>query len=592
VAVLVACAFIGVTAARLSDQQNEGMSAYERWTSLRSQMSVPESLSSTDSDPNAFSYEDGPFPTIQDNGAPEGVSPNGDPPLLPYYVSAITGFNSIGFLNPTSGAGDFLVGDTHEYWIGDQNGNGIVEGVVFYYFIPWMKDGIDNDGDGCIDEKLSFPPCDDIPDAVVIYETGGSPSLGGDDGSLLVNHDWYSNIGSVEVYRTFVSPKWGAYRIRGIVYHPLMAGEFISYYAREMVNGVNANPEMDRDQNDWYVGNIDARGFPARPPINHVCSAGFQHDTGVTFMRDDGWVVTSFNLVESFDNHDWNGDGDSTDYVTAYYATDPVTGDCRCNSVNTAVVGAIPKNTGTVLTPAYTYEYSDKRDWDQDGNRFEYMQLYHEIDSTWNLKGPVYTSVTFTAPVPRWGFGWWGVASDYYGYESFPLKFGGVYSRYIAFKGTHTYLFLTSDEDGNRHTKLPQYDVTYGQPAQTLGGECVNIFVREYRLENAGVKLIGGRADGNGDGDTSDTLHCIYCPGKTGGGGNFVVEPTSKFAKGMYTHPYSYIWLGWAVSGAEIVNGTVTIPVVRTEYELYTDCNADGSIDYTFCNSYYQLHLS
>ncbi|UCD91845.1 MAG: hypothetical protein JSV43_06300 [Methanobacteriota archaeon] len=559
-------------------------------------MNVQESRSFTDNNPDAASYADGPFPTLQDNGAPEGVSIGfHDPPYGFNYVSDIMDFNGIGILNPTSGGGDFVAGDAFESLIGDQNGNGIMEWVAFYFYIPWMKDGMDNDGDGCVDEKFFFGvpgDCDQLPDAVVVYETGGSPQIGGDDGTLLTNVDWYSDIDAIEIYRAFVSPKWGAYRVRGLTYYPQIAGEFISYHAQEMVNGVNANPEMDRDQNDWYVGNIDARGFPGRPPVNHVCSAGFQYDTGVTFMRDDGWVVTSFNLVESFDDHDWNGDGDKIDFVTAYYATNPVTGDCRCNTVNTAVVGAIPKNTGTVLMPAYTYEHSDKRDWDQDGYRYEYIQLYHEIDSTWNLKGPVYTSVTFTAPVPRWGFGWWGVASDYYAYESFPLKSGGVYSRYIAFKGYRTYLFLTSDEDGNRHTKLPQYYVTYGQPAQTLGGECVDIFVREYHLNYEGIVLIAGRADGNGDGDTSDTLHCIYCPAKTGGGGNFVVEPTSKYAKGMYRDSYPYIWLGWVVSGAELVNGTVTIPVVRTEYELHEDCNVDGSIDMTYCNSYYQIRLS
>ncbi|UCD91843.1 MAG: hypothetical protein JSV43_06290 [Methanobacteriota archaeon] len=552
--------------------------------------------------PEAFTYADGPFPMIQDNGAPKGVSigfhelPWGD-----NYVSDIFYSSEHNFPQPfaiTAGAGDFLVGEIHENYIGDQNGNLIEEWLVFFYYLPWGKDGLDNDGDGCIDERAMlppWPPCDNIPDAMVIYETGGSPSLGGDDGSLLINLDWYSGVEGIEIYRAFVSPEWKALRFRGMMYYPQIAGEFISYYAYEGVNGVNANPEMDSDQRDWYVGNIDARGFPGRSPVNHACAAGFQFYSGVTYKRDDGWIVTSFNLVEFYDNHDWNGDGDTVDHVAAYYAIDKVTGDCRRNAVNTGVAGFNPKNAGTVLTPSYTYDNRDGRDWDQDGFMYECMQLWHDVNSSWNMKGPVYTSYTFTATVPAWGFGWWGVYNDERLTEAFPLEFGAGFQEYLGYPYYYeTRFVLTSDEDGDRHTMLPQYRASYGQPIGVAGGRCVVMFAREYYLAYAGIQLMPypPYGDGNGDRDSSDTLGYVFCPDEIGGAANFIVEPTSKYAKGLYRDPYPFIWLGYITyHGALEIDGSTTIVFYRSEYDLDDDCDGNLGIGFTYCYVFYQISV-
>jgi hypothetical protein len=218
--------------------------------------------------------------------------------------------------------------------------------------------------------------------------------------------------------------------------NPQISGEYISYYSHEMYNGVNSNPEMDTDFADYYVGSIDARYFPTRSPVDRACSAGVMVDPFATYRRDDGFVVTGYELVEGYDGKDWNGDGDMNDHVSAYYATGPRTGNCRDNAVNTGVSGSSPRSSGVLLMPGYTYETGDGRDWDQDGNMFEYMQLYHEINTTWTMKGPIYTSYTFTASVPSWGFGWWGLFSSYYQFQTYPLEFGGAYHRYLAYPRT------------------------------------------------------------------------------------------------------------------------------------------------------------
>ncbi|TET91272.1 MAG: hypothetical protein E3J35_03405, partial [Methanomassiliicoccales archaeon] len=552
---------------------------------------------------SAFTYTDGPFPEFQDDGSPPGT-----PQHMPWgsdYVSDINYYpphNAGGWYSQDAmgGAGEFSGGDTHESWIGDQNGNSVIEWIAGFSYRPFGEDNIDNDGDGCVDEKTfgnwdGQTGCDRVPDQIVYYETGGLVDSGGEDGSLMTNVDWYSAIQATEIYRAFVSPRWMAYQFRGFTNYPQVAGEFISYYASESSNGVNANPEMDSDMSDQYVGSVDARGFPGRPPVDTPCAAGYRLYMGVTFQRDDGWVVTSWDLYERFDNHDWNGDGDTNDRIAAYYAIDPVTGSCRDNAVNIGIYGIYQTTSGDLVTPMYTRDSYDGRDWDQDGNLNEYVKIYHEVSSTWAMKGKMYTSFTFTASVPAWGFGWNAVYESST-YRTYPLKFGVGFQKYQS-PIYRTYTVLIDDEDGNRHTYLPQYYVGYGMPVQALGGECLQQVNYESQLRGAGIQLMpfpSPAGDANGDGDAYDFAIMYYCPDATGGGGSHIVEPTSKFAQGLYVTPLPMVTSGQLVyyDAGGVAGGLVMTLVASVESNQHDDANGDLIVRYEWFHMYYWIQLT
>ncbi len=535
----------------------------------------------------AFTYTDGPYPTFNDDGSPPGTE---HMPWGSDYVSDQNYYpptNPGGWYSPDNmgGAGEFSGGDSHEQFIiGDQNGNGVLEWLAGFSYRPFGEDGIDNDGDGCVDEKTygawdGQTGCDLIPDSITYYETGGLVDAGGDEGDLITNVDWYSGLDATEIYRAFVTPKWMAYQLRGRTNYPQIAGEFITYYASESQNGVNANPEMDSDMSDQYVGSIDARGFPARPPVDRACAAGYRLYMGVTFQRDDGWVVTSWDLMESFDAHDWNGDGDRSDRIAAYYAIDPSTGNCRDNAVNIGVYGVYQTTSGDLVTPMYTYENNDGRDWDNDGSMFEYQKIYHEVESSWAMKGPMYTSYTFTANVPAWGFGW-NALYESGTYRTYPLKFGVGFQTYSGPPWIYrSWLVLTEEEDGDRSTYLPRYYIGYGMPVQALGGECFQIVNYESQLYNLGIQLMPGRmGDANGDGDSGDFAIGYYCPEKSGGGGSWIVEPTSKFAQGLYATPMPFVMGGQNIyyDAGGVAGGLVMTPV--TFYETSQHDDMDGNL--------------
>jgi hypothetical protein len=598
---LVAYAFAGIGLTDLSDNQQVELNALEKWLQFRDDVDATKAISS-DIDVGSrgkISSLEGPYPNILDDGSPNSRSPGDSPLWGEYCVSAVicqhifSGSN----LELTDGGGDFLAGFGHEVYLGDQDGNGKLEYVVFYFYIPWMSDGLDNDGDGCVDEP-GGGSCGPIPDAMVVYETGIMPRIGGIDGTLLMNIEAFSSEdGGIEVYRTFVSPPFHAYNVRGVMMYPDVAGEFISYYAREALNGVNANPEMDNDQDDWYLGSIDARRFPDKPPINSACSAGQRSVLDSTFLRDDGWVVTSYNLVESYDSHDWNGDGDTKDHVSAYYAINPNNGNCRIG-VNGALQGRHPRNSGYVLIPSYTTEIEDGRDWNGDGDTFDTVVVYHDINTTWTLKGKIYRSYTYNSLLisrQKFGFGWWGILTNDNSYDTLPLKTGGAFERYVGVSQGYykTYFSNIGDEDGDHGTALPAYEIGYGQPSSIHGGECIQISAREHYLEYAGVQLIGGMADGNGDGDTHDILNYIFCPDASGGGGDFIIEATSKYAWGLYRNlGFPFIWEGYfTIHGSFEINGRVTIPINMYEIAINEDCNLDMKIDYNLCSSYYQYDI-
>jgi hypothetical protein len=548
-----------------------------------------ERITPHSSELNLFSYEDGPYPIANDDGSFYDAQPvSGD--WGDNYVSEVmyTPPHNAGggySMDATGGAGDFTVGNTHEQFIGDQNGNGNLEWISYYSYRPWGEDNIDNDGDGCVDEK-SFGDwdgqvgCDGIPDQMVYFATGGLPDAGGKHGTLAVTMDWYSQPSSVlRLHRIFAMQPWDTFDIPIFAHYPQIVDneEFITYYAPEHENKVNANPEMDNDLNDQYVGSIDARDFPTENPKNHVCFAGLRHYMGITSLRPDGYVVTSFELYEGFDSHDWNGDGDQQDYVAAYYVVDPADGSCD-QGVNGGVQGDNPRNSGRVMTPGHTFEASDDRDWNGDGDKLDNVHVWHDIDTTWGLVGNRYTSVTFTSTPGSFGFGFWGIYSEQSSFQTNPLKFGGAYAKFSDPypQIRQTYYFLISEEDGDSQTILPEHHVGYGQPGSTLAHTCIHVYAREAYLDQAGVKLIGGQADGNGDGDISDTLNYIYCPNEEGGDGEFVVEPTSKYARGLYEDPIPFIWAGhFYYESAGDVNGYVVNPAFYYENEISDDADGD-----------------
>ncbi len=605
---MVAMAFAVVASAEDNTPTTPEMNALENFKQAQKDLELRAELgvSPTNAVGDTFSYTDGPYPIYADNGAPPELQVV--PPWGSHYVSDVMytpPHNPGGWYSgdSTGGAGEFATGDTHESWIGDQNGNGIIEWIAGFSYRTFGEDGIDNDGDGCVDEKTygvwdGQVGCDMVPDQIVYFETGGLPDAGGEDGTLMTNVDWYSPIQAIEVYRAFVSPRWMAYQSRGFMYYPQIAGEFISYYASEGNNGVNANPEMDSDQVDLYVGNVDARGFPARPPVDRACAAGIELYMGITFQREDGWVVTSFELWESFDGADWNDDGDNYDYVAAYYAIDPTTGNCRENVVNLGFYGYYPRNTGVVLTPGYTFESSDERDWNGDGDTSDTVLVYHDIETTWAMKGPVYTSYTFTASVPSWGFGWTAYYGNYANFQTFPLKFGSAWYRYVGSSQGyyHTMVSLTGEEDGDRHTMLPAHFVGIGMPSASPGGQCIQIYAAETYAYRAGLVLFGGIADANGDGDQSDYWYnTVFCPDETGGGGEWIVEETSKYAKGLYRDPIPVVNMGYVYYSSDgMAGGLCILPYNWYDYYLAGD-DVDGDLigyQYHYYHVYYWIQFT
>ncbi len=561
--------------------------AYEFWQSETSNQAADEDRRN-------------PYLEFSDDGAFLGL----DPPYQPLHDELIEDLRGPpyntggGYSTTTESLGEYQVGITHEYYIGDQNGNGIIEWVAYYFYRPGSINGLDDDGDGCVDE-LTYGAyngqagCDNIPDAMTYFETGIDVLLGGNEGNLAFVVDYYGREPSLKIFRIGVTPRFMAFELRGQFFGVQVAGDFVSYYSHEHLLGLNSNPEMDSDFSDNFVGSIDVGGFPTRPPVNHVCSAGIQSDTRATSMRDDGWVVTSYNLVESYDNHDWNGDGDTDDHVVAYYAVHPRSGNCRENGVNTGVHGWLPRNSGALILPEFTSDLGDNRDWDWDGTKYDYAWLYHDVNSTMNLRGRVYTSITFTQAVPAWGFGWWGYLEGYVPnqYDVLPLKFGRTFYRYLGFSwGYHTYVLLVSDEDGDRHTPLPTYDLGEGMPWRTFDGRCILIAAQERNLYYD-PWFGGGGVDANGDGNVWGTVYGVFCPGETGGSGSWVsLGNVRVWIHGIYT------FLPWAFTG-QVSHGRSDyivrdsgwkVAVAFSQSEYFSKVDLDGNLQI----SYSYIHLS
>lgn len=574
--------------------------------------SVDESVPAHNSDIDMFSYTDGAFPVMNDDGTFGPIQPlSGD--WGDNYVSEIMysppnnpggGFS----MDVTGSAGYIVVGNTHESFIGDQNSNDMLEWISYYSYAPWGNDSKDNDGDGCVDEKTygdwdNQTGCDMVPDQMVYFAAGGIPDVGGKNGTLVATADWYSDQMGVSIHRIFSMSPWDIYKINvSAAQFPEVASaeDIISYYSHEADNGVNANPEVDSDTEDDYVASIDARGFPGKDPTNHLCFAGKRLYKGVSAVLDDGSVIVSFGLQEWQDDRDWNGDGDKNDTVAAYYAIDPLTGDCD-QGVNLGVYGLYPKTSGAVLTPAPVSETEDTRDWNGDGDMYDGVLLWHDVNSSLNLVGHRYTSSSFTGRPGEFGNGYWGRYTDMTTVQPFviSLNLGGTWYEYGTPPGGgnqsnethHTYFFLTADDDGDPQTGMPKYYAGYGKPSASLAGVCIQIYAREFNLNVSGVKLIGGQADGNGDGDIHDILNSIFCPNQTGGG-EFIVEPTSKYAKGLYEDPIPFIWMGgFYYDSAGEFGGVVANPTMYQETEMDDDANGDLKIERVYNHACYWITL-
>jgi hypothetical protein len=584
----------GVIDPNLSDDGSEltlsPIEAFEIWKSEEARIESQLPDGGHNSPTPSSNIPSGPYPEISPDGRPMGNDPP-RPQSTPFWQNLSTPPNNTGggySYDSRSSLGEYQVGATSELYIGDVNGNGVLEGVSYYFHRPSSINGLDDDGDGCIDEltygdSTGQTGCDMIPDAMVYFETGAMPVLGGSNGDLIVLTDYVVGGMNIEIFKIGASVEWNAHRMRGLTFSPYVVGDFISYYAYEEHTNINANPEMDNDLSDMYVGSIDARMFPMRSPVNHVCSAGKQLSYGSTHMRQDGWIVGGYNLIESFDDHDWNGDGDIKDEVVAYYAVDPITGGCR-QGVNGGVAGFGALNRGTILTPLRTSEYGDNRDWNNDLDLMDAAYLYLDINSTWPLKGRIYTSYTYTAPVPQWGFGWWAMYNDDSFYYSFPLAFGGIYTRYIGppqqFK---SYFWLINDEDGDRHTKLPGYEIEYGQTGGTFGGSCALIYAREWYLDK----------DVTGDGDKQDTVSSIFCPNVTGGGGVWVTKGPIIDGNQTYWEFQGYYYYRFADYIVEDSQGKVAMPFFVCEGDGDFDCapvDLDGDNQWVIPNR--RIHLS
>lgn len=545
-----------------------------------------------------FAAEDGPYPEMQDDGRPKGAAAMSVDPVeasaTPYghYISEKFWYVPYGpgggwSLEATGGMGNIGVGSSNEYYIGDQNGNGVQEWISYYADKRWFTDGIDNDGDGCVDEKsygdyLGMTCGNNLPDGFVYFETGVKPDAGGDMGDLLVLSDWYGSVQSTKIWRIGVSPPWGGYVIRGYSYYPQMAGDFVQFQTSESYFGVNVNAATgDTDLYDQMVAGIDARGFPLNPPTLHFCAAGGLIPMGSIARMESGLVVGAYETYEGNDNYkDWNKDGDTYDYVVMYYYHDLVTGACN-KGVNTQVYGWYPRVSAELITPGYTWEGNDRRDWTGDGDTFDTVTVYHEIASSLALAGTVYTSYTWTAPRQPWGFGYTGAALPYSWSHLYPLNFGGTVEKYVgsALGSYQTAMFLTGDDDGIQNTLLPEYLIGYGQPMNVPGFQCIGMYQREWYLEGAGLKLIGGHADANGDGDYlsyhpglpdpygGDTTSTMFCPDETGGTGQWVREPTSKNEMGYYTDDFPAIRAGYGFFAADgmDVSGWVIMPLYWVE---------------------------
>ncbi len=501
----------------------------------------------SESDDNSFSYESGPFPIANDDGSLPGTNSLTIEELMdnpPYLI----GYG----LEAYGASGYYVVGTGHEQYLGDINNDGLITWLAYYFDMGLSVNGVDDDGDGCIDEVTNMTPdgqqCDTVPDAVVFFSTGVAMDISGD---LIVYGTTYEDMNFVGFFRIGASPRWvpGGIRLAGPVYYPSFSGEFVSYSAAESWHNVNVNKAIgDKDLQDHFIGLIDARKFPSRPPKHHYCRTGFPIYSGYSYEREDGSVVVTFELREYYDeapgyDNDYNDDGDAMDRVIGYFIVNSHSGKCK-KFVNTGVAGQYPQNAGNIIASGIVYEGADQRDWNNDGDMIDYVSVWHDVTSTEKMAGDPYFGYTFRMPVPRgpggntasYGFGFTGLFKEEYAeIHSWPMVFGSSYYLYVGYPRYYeTYYWHVLDEDWNQWTELPRYFVGYGTPFDSPGRVCVGLWGSESSNEE----------DFNGDGDMEDSGVAFFCPDPgVPGTGKWEIEPASPnppwIATGGITYYYS-----------------------------------------------------
>lgn len=527
-------------------------------------------------DDNTFSYYSGPFPIANDDGSlPEVNSPSLEELMNepPYFIG--------NGMEVTGAYEYYVVGYAHEMLFGDLNYDGLLTWVVFYFDMGMSVNGIDDDGDGCIDETSNMTSdgelCDNVPDAVVFFSNGGLPSISGD---LIAFVDVYVD-GMIKLFRIGASPRWVTQGVRGVLgdFYTQVVGEFVTYYGAEHSHGINVNKAIgDKDFSDKFIGIIDARKFPARPPKNHYCRTGIQVYYGYASLRQDGSALVAFELYEYYDeapgyDNDYNDDGDTSDYVMAYFIVDSRTGRCR-EFVNTGVWGYRTRVAGNIITNSYTHESSDKRDWDNDGSISGYVSVWHDVTSTEDMAGNPYFGHTFSTPVPRgpsgdpnsYGFGFTGLSLDGL-VESpyvFPMEFGGSYSLYVGGPvHVQTHYWHVLDEDWVQWTELPRHPVVNTQPGGTPGGTCILVRSWESVLD----------IDVNEDGDKLDGVFGVFCPDPNAPGtGKWETEPASKHPPWFIIEACCYFYFSYGGSNL------ITIPLY--DYREWTPPTGEDTAYY------------
>jgi hypothetical protein len=186
---------------------------------------------------------------------------------------------------------------------------------------------------------------------------------------------------------------------------------------------------------------------------------------------------------------------------------------------------------------------------------------------------------------------------DYGQFQTFPLTFGSAWYRYVGSSQGfyHTMVSLFGEDDGNRNTMIPAHTVGIGMPSASPGGACIQIYTAEYYAYYGGLVLYGGIADANGDGDRNDYYYnTVFCPDEVGGGGNWIVEPTSKFAKGQYRDPIPAINMGYVYYSADgNAGGLVIMPYFWLEYYQHDDANGNLiANEFIYFHTYYWIQLT
>lgn len=519
------------------DANDEGVgeqSAYDRYLSsqrMQREMSErrvtnPLSLSND----NSFSYESGPFPIANDDGSIPGIN----------SVSLVELFNNPPYfigngMEVTDAYEYYVVGDAHEMHFGDLNGDDILGWATFYFDMGLSVNGVDDDGDGCVDETSHETPdgiqCDTVPDAVVFFGVGGLPKI---DGDLVAYVDWYFG-GGLKLFRIGASPRWVGQSIRGFSgFFSNLVGDFVVFHGDEASENVNVNKAIgDKDLEDWFVGIIDARGFPGRPPKKHYCRTTAYHSDGGAYERQDGSIVVPFQLWEPSDeapgyDNDYNDDGDTFDKVIAYFIVNPRSGKCK-KFVNTGVAGDYLDVAENVITAGKVYENVDSRDWNNDGSMYNHLPVWHDVTSTEKMAGGPYFGHTFRTPVPRgppgqpdsYGFGFTGLFVDRdIGFHLWPMEFGATYELYVGYPNYYeAHYGNIMEEDGKQWTELPGHPLGV-RLISAVGGTCIFVWYSEDRLD----------ADVNGDGDKLDGVSAVYCPDpNVPGTGKWESEPASNY---------------------------------------------------------------